>query len=371
MGFGGRAVEKLVMGASFWEGRRVFLTGHTGFKGSWLSLWLQSLGAELTGYALAPEPAGRSLFELARVAGGMRSIIGDLRDASALERELKAARPEVVIHMAAQALVRESYATPIETYAVNVMGTAHLLEAVRRVPGVRAVVSVTTDKCYENREWAWAYRETDHLGGFDPYSSSKAGAELVTAAYRSSFFNPAQHAQHGVAIATARAGNVIGGGDLARDRLVPDILAALGRGEPVRIRNPAAIRPWQHVLEPLSGYLRLAEALASPDGAAYGEAWNFGPSDDDARPVQWIVEHLLDRWGDSAGWVRDTEPQPHEAHYLKLDCSKARARLGWAPQWDLATALTSIVDWQRAANAGSDMRIATLAQILDHRAAFG
>lgn len=357
-------MENLAMNRSFWAERRVFLTGHTGFKGSWLSLWLQSMGADVTGYALAP--GDRSLFDLARVGDGMRSVIADVRDASALACELKAARPEVVIHMAAQSLVRESYAAPLETYAVNVMGTAHLLEAVRGAPGVRAVVSVTTDKCYENREWAWGYRETDHLGGFDPYSSSKAGAELVTAAYRSSFFNPAQHAQHGVAIATARAGNVIGGGDWARDRLVPDILAALGRGEPVRIRNPQAIRPWQHVLEPLSGYLRLAEVLASPDGAGFAEAWNFGPADDDAKSVEWIVTRLLERWGDSPGWVRHVAPQPHEAHYLKLDCSKASARLGWAPHWNLATALAAIVDWQRAVERGGDVRAITLAQISTH-----
>ena len=354
------------MNQTFWAGRRVFLTGHTGFKGSWLSLWLQSMGADVTGYALAPEPGVRNLFELARVGDGMRSVIADLRDAAVLARELKAARPDVVIHMAAQALVRASYAAPLETYAVNVMGTAHLLDAVRHAPGVRAVVSVTTDKCYENREWAWGYRETDHLGGFDPYSSSKAGAELVTAAYRSSFFNPAQHAQHGVAVATARAGNVIGGGDWSRDRLVPDILAALGRGEPVRIRNPQAIRPWQHVLEPLSGYLRLAEALASPGGASFAEAWNFGPADDDAQPVQWIVERLLEHWGDSPGWTRDDTPQPHEAHYLKLDCSKARARLDWVPHWKLATALAAIIDWQRAVASGGDVRAVTLAQISTH-----
>lgn len=354
----------MVKDPSFWLGRRVFLTGHTGFKGSWLSLWLQSLGANVTGYALAPKP-GENLFDAAHVGEGMRSIFADLRDVRTLMREMKAAAPEIVVHMAAQALVRESYAAPLDTYAVNVMGTANVLEAVRSTPEVKAVVSVTTDKCYENREWNWGYREVDHLGGYDPYSSSKACAELVTAAYRSSFFNPARHVQHGVAVASARAGNVIGGGDWARDRLIPDILSALGRGEPVVVRNPIAVRPWQHVLEPLSGYLRLAELLASNDGAAYAEAWNFGPVDDDARPVEWIVERMIERWDGASGWVRDEQPQPHEATYLKLDCSKARARLGWAPRWNLSTALSAIVDWQRAYVAGANMRATTLAQIND------
>lgn len=349
---------------TFWSGRRVFLTGHTGFKGSWLSLWLQSLGADVTGYALAPNH-GENLFEVARVGEGMHSVLADVRDLPSLMHEMKRAAPEIVIHMAAQALVRESYAAPLDTYAVNVMGTANVLEAVRFTPEVRAVVSVTTDKCYENREWNWGYREVDHLGGYDPYSSSKACAELVTAAYRSSFFNPTLHAQHGVAVASGRAGNVIGGGDWARDRLIPDLLSALGRGEPVRIRNPNAIRPWQHVLEPLSGYLRLVEQLASSDGAAYSEAWNFGPADDDARPVQWIVERMIERWGGSSSWVRDDQVQPHEATYLKLDCSKARARLGWVPRWNLATALSAIIDWQRAYVDGADMRLTTLAQIHD------
>ncbi|RYY17500.1 MAG: CDP-glucose 4,6-dehydratase [Alphaproteobacteria bacterium] len=310
---------------TFWSGKRVFLTGHTGFKGSWLSLWLQAMGADLTGFALAP-PTDPSLFQAADVAQGMTSIIGDIRDAGALAHALVTASPEIVIHMAAQPLVRASYDDPVGTYATNVMGTVHVLEAVRRAPGVRACVVVTTDKCYENREWVWGYREDEAMGGYDPYSNSKGCAELVTSAYRRSFFG-----ESGTATASARAGNVIGGGDWAVDRLIPDILRAVVAGEPVVIRNPHSIRPWQHVLEPLSGYLVLAQSLwTDPTGAA--EGWNFGPRDEDARPVQWIVEQLCELWGDGASWVRDERLQPHEANYLKLDISKARARLGWEPR---------------------------------------
>jgi CDP-glucose 4,6-dehydratase len=269
--------------------------------------------------------------------------------------------------MAAQSLVRESYAAPLETYAVNVLGTANVLQAVRETSSVRAVVSITSDKCYENLEWPWGYREADRLGGYDPYSSSKACAELVTAAYRTSFFHPDRHCKHGVAIATARAGNVIGGGDCARDRLFPDMLSAMARGEPIRIRSPHAVRPWQHVLEPLSGYLLLAEALASEQGASFGEAWNFGPRDDDARPVDWIVEQMIQRWGGQLRWERNVEPQLHEAGNLRLDSSKAHARLGWRPRWGLSRALDAIVDWQRGFLDGADMRATTLAQIADHQ----
>lgn len=344
--------------AAFWRGRRVLVTGHTGFKGSWLCLWLQHMGADVTGYALAPATRP-SLFEAASVAQGMHSVIGDIRDAAALGAAMAAARPEVVVHMAAQALVRESYANPVETYSVNVVGTAQVLDCVRACPTVRAVVSVTTDKCYENNEWHWGYRETDRLGGHDPYSSSKACAELVTAAYRSSFL--AAGAQP-VALAAARAGNVIGGGDWSANRLIPDILTAIQDGRVVQIRYPDAIRPWQHVMEPLSGYLQLAERLCGDDGQAYAEAWNFGPNDDDAQPVRWIVEQMLARWG-SGGWAVDGQPQPHEATHLKLDCAKARARLGWRPRWTLADALEAIVDWQRAHLRQDDMRAVTLAQI--------
>jgi CDP-glucose 4,6-dehydratase len=355
-------VEGVGVNGSFWRGKRVFLTGHTGFKGSWLSLWLQRLGAQATGFALAPH-ACTNLYELSGLASGMQSVIGDIRDVQALSSAVAKADPEIVIHMAAQALVRESYTAPIETYATNVMGTAHLLEAVRKSPNVKAVVIVTTDKCYENREWDWGYREIDPLGGYDPYSNSKACAELVTAAYRSSFFNPAAYGQHGVAIASARAGNVIGGGDWSTDRLIPDILAAMRRGEAASIRNPSAIRPWQHVLEPLSGYLTLAERLAGEDGIRFAEGWNFGPRHADAKPVEWIVRQMIERWGGNASWAHDDARQPHEARYLKLDCSKANDRLGWAPRWDLSTALSAIVEWHRAHDAGRDMRAQTLAQI--------
>lgn len=349
------------MNPDFWNGKRVFLTGHTGFKGGWLSLWLQQLGAEVTGYALAP-PSDPSLFEVAQVGRAMRSLIGDIRDGAALTRAMQEAQPEIVIHMAAQALVRYSYANPVETYAVNVMGLVNVFEAVRATPGIKAVVNVTSDKCYENREWPWGYRENEAFGGYDPYSNSKACAELVTAGYRSSFFNPEKHAQHGVALASGRAGNVIGGGDWALDRLIPDMVRAIGQRQAVMIRNPGAIRPWQHVLEPLSGYLALAEHLYQ-HGCAYAEGFNFGPHDTDARPVQWIVERLCQNWGEGAAWTLDGAPQPHEATYLKLDCSKARARLGWQPRWNLGQTIEQIVAWHQAHAAGADMRALTLAQI--------
>jgi CDP-glucose 4,6-dehydratase len=354
-------VEELV-DAEFWKGKTAFVTGHTGFKGGWLSLWLQALGAKVTGYALAPA-TDPSLFTLARVAEGMTSIIGDVRDAARLEDALASERPQIVFHMAAQALVRPSYAHPVETYATNVMGTAHVLEAVRKVQGVRAVVSVTSDKCYENREWVWGYRENESMGGYDPYSSSKGCAELVTAAYRSSFFPPADHARHGVAVASARAGNVIGGGDWAQDRLVPDFVRAIVRGEAMPVRNPGAVRPWQHVLEPVHGYLMLAQKLWS-DGPRYSEAWNFGPDDESARNVETVVTTLAAQWGGGARWRLETAGgQPHEANYLKLDCSKAKTRLNWHPRWRLEAALAATAAWYKAWSAGADMRAFTLEQI--------
>jgi CDP-glucose 4,6-dehydratase len=327
----------------FWQGKRVLLTGHTGFKGSWLSLWLQSLGAVVRGVSLAP-PTEPALFNVARVADDMDHQIADIRDYDKTRSLMSEFQPEIVIHMAAQPLVRLSYQQPIETYATNVMGTVHVLEAARHAGSVRAVVNITTDKCYENKEWVWGYREDEPMGGYDPYSNSKGCAELVSHAYRASFLET-----EGIAMATARAGNVIGGGDWALDRLVPDILRALEQDKPVQIRNPHAIRPWQHVLEPLSGYLILAEDLYA-HGQSYAEAWNFGPRDEDAQPVQWIVERLCETWGHGASWTQQPGEHPHEAGYLKLDISKARHRLHWAPRWSLQTALAHIGSWHQANN---------------------
>jgi CDP-glucose 4,6-dehydratase len=351
----------------FWAGKRVFLTGHTGFKGGWLSIWLKDLGADLTGFALSP-PTNPSLFEVADVSSGMTSIIGDIRDAAVLTKALCDARPEIVIHMAAQPIVRLSYEQPVETYSTNVMGLVHLFEAVRKSPGVRAVVNVTSDKCYENKEWVWGYRESEPMGGHDPYSSSKGCAELVTAAYRRSFFNPDTYREHGVALASARAGNVIGGGDWAPDRLIPDIMRAIEAGQPVKIRNPHAIRPWQHVLEPLSGYLTLAQRLYEA-GPAFAEGWNFGPAEADAQPVQWIVERLIQMWGEGARWQLDSQNHSlHEAHYLKLDCSKARSALGWKPIWGLEQALRMLTDWHKCALQGENIYAKTLSQVNEYQA---
>jgi CDP-glucose 4,6-dehydratase len=340
------AVEGVVVNPLFWKGKRVLLTGHTGFKGSWLSLWLQSMDAQVLGYALIP-PTNPSLFEVAVVGEGMTSIIADIRDLPKLRAVFAEHKPEIVFHMAAQPLVRYSYIEPVETYSTNVMGTVNVLEAVRGTGSVKAVVNITSDKCYENREWAWGYRENEAMGGYDPYSNSKGCAELVTAAYRNSYFHPDKYKEHGVALASGRAGNVIGGGDWAEDRLIPDIMRAITQGKPVNIRNPHAIRPWQHVLEPLSGYLLLAQKLYE-EGASYAEGWNFGPNNEDAKPVQWIVEGLTKSWGEDASWVLDGGDHPHEAHYLKLDCSKAKMRLCWQPRWHLDETLGKIVTWHKA-----------------------
>lgn len=353
------------MKAVFWQGKKVLVTGHTGFKGSWLSLWLQTMGAEVTGYALAP-PTNPSLFDVAEVGSGMFSILGDIRDLGKLQAVFAEHKPEIVIHMAAQPLVRYSYANPIETYSTNVMGTVNLLEAARLNNSVRAIVNVTSDKCYENREWAWGYRENEPMGGYDPYSNSKGCSELVTATYRNSYFHPDNYKDHGVALASGRAGNVIGGGDWAEDRLIPDIMRAITQGQPVNIRNPHAIRPWQHVLEPLSGYLLLAQKLYE-QGSVYGEGWNFGPSDEDAKPVQWIVERLTESWSEGASWVLDEGDHPHEAHYLKLDCSKAKARLDWQPRWRLDETLGKIVTWHKAYQGNGNMCEITLKQIAEYQ----
>ncbi len=361
-------LEDLVMPSqAFWRGKRVLVTGHTGFKGSWLCLWLGELGATVTGYALQP-PTQPSMFEAARVATGLReSVIADIRDRQRLEQVLTEGKPEIVFHMAAQPLVRASYVDPVETYSVNVLGTVTLLDAIRHSGDARVVVNVTSDKCYENREWVWGYRESDSMGGYDPYSNSKGCAELVTAAFRSSFFNPAHFADHGVAIASARAGNVLGGGDWAEDRLIPDMVRAFAANKPVLIRRPDAIRPWQHVLEPLSGYLALAERLYS-DGAAFAEGWNFGPNDDDTLPVSRLAERLTALWGGGASWRLDGEHHPHEATYLKLDCSKARSRLGWQPRWRLERAIETTAQWYRAYYAREDARALALTQIAQYAA---
>ena len=345
----------------FWRAKRVLLTGHTGFKGGWLSLWLQSMGATLRGLSLTP-PTEPALFNVARIAEGMDHHIADIRDYAAVKSAMDDFRPEIVIHMAAQPLVRLSYQQPIETYATNVMGTVHVLEAARHAGSVRAIVNITTDKCYENREWVWGYREDEPMGGHDPYSNSKGCAELVSSAYRRSFLKDA-----GIAMATVRAGNVIGGGDWALDRLIPDVLRALQDKKPVHIRNPHAIRPWQHVLEPLSGYLLLAERLYKT-GQTDAEGWNFGPRDEDARTVQWIVECLCEDWGDGASWTLQPGEHPHEASFLKLDISKARERLQWTPRWSLETALRRITEWHQAWLSGQDMRSVCLNQINQYRA---
>lgn len=349
------------MNRGFWRGKRVFLTGHTGFKGGWLALWLADMGAEVHGYALSA-PTEPNFFTVCKLQAQLKSsTIADIRDAAALTRAMQAAQPHIVLHLAAQPLVRYSYTAPVETYAVNVMGTVNLLEAVRQTPSVRAIVNVTTDKCYENREWVWPYREYEAMGGFDPYSSSKGCSELVTAAYRRSFLEPA-----GICLASARAGNVIGGGDWAADRLIPDFLRALDAAQILTIRSPNAIRPWQHVLEPLAGYLMLAERLYT-EGQDFAEAWNFGPEDADARPVRWIVEHLCSLVPDS-DWQCDTAPQPHEANHLKLDSSKAKVKLGWQPRWHLQTALGQTLAWDQAWRRGANMAATSLAQIREYEA---
>lgn len=353
------------MRSNFWKDKYVFVTGHTGFKGGWLTLWLQSLGANVTGYALSPNTTP-SLFNIANVANGMTSIIGDIRDYDNLKSAMDQASPEIIFHMAAQPLVRYSYHHPVETYATNVMGTVHVLEAARYQPRLKSIVSITSDKCYENKEWPWGYRENEPMGGYDPYSNSKGCAELISAAYRSSFMNPLNYEKHGIGLATARAGNVIGGGDWSEDRLVPDIIRAIVNGQSVKIRNPLAIRPWQHVLEPISGYMLLAEKLFLSEGR-FAEAWNFGPNDHDAKNVEWITQQLVNTWGDGASFYIEADNTHHEANYLKLDCSKAKMSLDWQPKWDALETIRRISLWHKAHLAGSDMREYCLSEIRDYQ----
>jgi CDP-glucose 4,6-dehydratase len=346
---------------NFYTGKKILITGHTGFKGSWLSILLNWLGAEVFGFALMPS-THPNLYDLSNIDNFVNSKIGDIRNYEMLLDTLKKIQPDIVIHMAAQALVMESYRNPRETYEVNVMGTVNLFEAAKQIKSIRAILNVTTDKCYENREWLWGYRENEPMGGYDPYSNSKACSELVTSSFRSSFFNPKDHKIHGIALASARAGNVIGGGDWAEDRLIPDFIRAITNGEIFKIRNPYSIRPWQHVLEPLSGYLALCKKLFT-DGPGYAEGWNFGPDDNDAKNVEWIAKTICKLWGNGASYLIDKKPQPHEANYLKLDCSKAKILLDWHQRWNVETALEYIVDWNKAYLNNTDVKAVCINQI--------
>ena len=357
------------MNAAFWKGKKVLITGHTGFKGSWLSLWLNNMGADIVGVSLEP-PTKPSLYEQAQVADGMISLRGDIRDLDKMKSIFSEHQPEIVFHLAAQPLVRYSYSEPVETYATNVMGTLHILEAIRECQSVHAAVMITTDKCYDNKEWEWGYRENEPMGGHDPYSSSKGCAELLIASYRDSYFSAQEYSSHKTAIATARAGNVIGGGDWAEDRLIPDIIRAFEKNEPVRIRNPNSIRPWQHVLEPLSGYIELAERLYA-DGMRWAGAWNFGPREEDAKPVDWIVKEMTKDWGGHATWSIDDGDHPHEANYLKLDCSKAHTKLKWQPCWELKQALKSIVLWHKEAKNKTSVKDLCQKQINEYMDSIG
>ena len=347
-----------------YRNRAVLITGHTGFKGTWLTLWLNHLGSNVIGYALKP-PTQPSLFELCALNTKVTSIEGDVRDFGHLKSVIQKYKPEIIFHLAAQALVRRSYSDPLETYSTNVMGTVHLLEAIRQIGGVRVIINVTSDKCYQNQEWVWGYRENDPMGGQDPYSSSKGCAELITAAYTKSYFNPDHYEKHGVSVASVRSGNVIGGGDWAEDRLLPDCMKALLENRPIVIRYPDAVRPWQHVLEPLFGYLVLGQHLYG-DGPTFAGPWNFGPEDESGKPVRWIVERIAEIWGGKASWEVDQSFHPYEAHTLKLDCSKAKLKLGWYPQWDLETGLKKTIEWFKAYRDREDMFITTISQIKDY-----
>jgi len=349
------------MDPKFWNGRKVLITGHTGFKGSWLSLWMQQLGAQVVGISLKPLTTP-NLFEQVNVSQGMDSIYQDICDINALKNIFNQIKPEIVFHLAAQSIVRHSYDYPVETYNTNVMGTLNVLESIRSVNTVLAAVIITTDKCYNNREWIWGYRENDMLGGHDPYSSSKAAAEILISSYRDSYYSGNKPSQQKTSIASCRAGNVIGGGDWAKDRLIPDIIDGLINSKAVKIRFPQSVRPWQHVLEPLAGYIMLAEKLTL-DGEMFSEAWNFGPSQEDNRSVQWIVDYMSQQWGSNEKWIRDEGKHPHEATHLSLDCTKAHKLLGWFPKWDLPQALDMIIDWHKMYLNGNDCRSVCINQI--------
>jgi CDP-glucose 4,6-dehydratase len=354
-----------VLSSTFWKGKKVLITGHTGFKGSWLCLWLHAMGADVTGYALNPKGTP-NLYTAARVGEICRSVIADIRDLETLRKTLVEVEPDIVIHMAAQPLVRYSYQNPAETFEINTLGTVYLLDAVRQAvldgSSIRAVLNVTTDKCYENLEWSWGYRENDRLGGHDPYSNSKACSELVASSYRNSFFPEENYQDHRLSLATARAGNVIGGGDWSEDRIIPDCVRALFGGDPLLIRNPAATRPWQHVLEPLSGYLLLAQRMVE-QGREFSQAWNFGPSDESVRDVEWLVKRIEQLWGKSNFYELDGGSHPHEASNLRLDSSKAKLKLGWQSRWDVGTALEHTVDWYKAYESKQDMQKVCMEQI--------
>lgn len=354
-------MENMVVDTNFWQDRKVLITGHTGFKGSWLALWLKKMGSKIVGVSLDP-PTTPNLYEQANIASGIVSLRADIRDLEELKVLFQEHQPEVVFHLAAQPLVRHSYNNPVETYQTNVMGTLNVLESIRAINSVRSAVMVTTDKCYENKEWVWGYRENEAMGGHDPYSSSKGCAELLISSYRHSYFTKEVQNKKNTAIASVRAGNVIGGGDWAEDRLIPDIIRAFQQGKSVQIRNPNSIRPWQYVLDPIAGYIGLAEKLYI-EGNQYAEAWNFGPLDDDVQTVKWIVDKMSSNWHGNAKWVVDNDVHPHEANYLKLDCSKSRANLSWVPKWNLETALVKIIEWHKAEQQGADLEKISLSQI--------
>jgi CDP-glucose 4,6-dehydratase len=349
---------------SFYKNKKVFITGNTGFKGSWLCLVLNHLGAKVYGYALPP-PTSPSLFEIAGIRKSIEHVEADVRDFNSINEAIKRVKPDIILHLAAQPLVRDSYKIPVETYSINVMGTVNLLEAARNTPGIRAIVNITTDKVYENKEWIWGYRENEPFGGYDPYSNSKACSELVTSAFRSSYFNPQKYNEHHVGLASARAGNVIGGGDWANDRLIPDFIKAIMDNKVIEIRNPNAIRPWQHVLEPLSGYLILAKKLYE-NGNEFAEGWNFGPKDEDAIPVELLTSKIAKLWGENASYSVVGGQHLHEAGFLKLDCSKSKARLGWIQKWNIDKALEKTIEWFKGYKNNEDMNVISLKQIKEY-----